>query len=121
MKQYLIVLALALPIPTMTFAKDASCIAVGFKATDDHYPRMNKEAQSMKRLVPALLNETFGNIKFCAHSDIEKTFTISDGYRVISQDLITRNTSFYSRGTSLKPSKCLNKNYQPYSPKQGKC
>ena len=70
MKQYLIVLALALPLPTMTFAKDASCIAVGFKATDDHYPRMNKEAQSMKRLVPALLNETFGNIKFFAHSDI---------------------------------------------------
>ena len=119
-KQYLIVLALALPLPTMTFAKDSSCTAFGFKASNSHVSKMNKEAKSMKRLVPIMLNESFGDIQTCAQSAIENTFFISDGRSLIVQNLKYGYTSFIPKG-STKPSKCLSAQMQPYSPKQGKC
>lgn len=120
-KQYLIVLTLALPLPTMAFAKDASCTAFGFKASKSHVIKMNKEAKSMKRLVPIMLNESFGDIQRCFQSAIENTFFISDGRSIIVQNLKYGYTSFIPRG-STKPSKCLNNaQMQPYSPKQGTC
>ncbi|MDC1275742.1 hypothetical protein N8Z32_03025 [Ascidiaceihabitans sp.] len=120
MKQYLIVLALALPLPTMALSKDASCTAFGFKATTSELSKMNKEAKTMKSFVPMMLNESFGDIQTCVISAIEHTLAISDGRSTIVQSLRSMVTSFTPRG-SYKPSKCLSAQLQPYSPKQGKC
>ena len=119
-KKYLIALALALPLPTMALSKDASCTAFGFKASASHVSKMNKEAKSMKRIVPAMLDESFGNIQTCVQSAVENTFFISDGRSIIVQNLKGGYTSFIPKG-STKPSKCLSAQMQPYPPKQGTC
>jgi len=114
-----ILLILGFSAPTIVLAKDAECIAFGFKSDAAYKAKMNSEAKSMKSLLPALMGVEFGDIKTCMQSNVENTFFIEDGKNQFTQKLGTGITEYHLNG---RLTKCFNSNsFRVYQPVGGKC
>ena len=113
-----ILLILGFSAPTIVLAKDAECMAFGFKSDAAYKATMNSEAKSMKSLLPALMGVEFGDIKTCMQSSVENTFFISDGKNMFTQ-IGAGITEYHLNG---RLTKCFNMNtFSAYQPVGGKC